>query len=407
MDEGAPAPPPAGSKYEKVQCFGRKKTAVAVALVRTGSGQVRLNGCPLHTVKPDILRVKVYEPLLLLGKDRCKKVDIRLRVKGGGFTGQIYALRQAIAKGIIAYYQKYIDEASKKEIKDILMAYDRSLIVADPRRCEPKKFGGAPAPPPAGSKYEKVQCFGRKKTAVAVALVRTGSGQVRLNGCPLHTVKPDILRVKVYEPLLLLGKDRCKKVDIRLRVKGGGFTGQIYALRQDILMAYDRSLIVADPRRCEPKKFGGAPAPPPAGSKYEKVQCFGRKKTAVAVALVRTGSGQVRLNGCPLHTVKPDILRVKVYEPLLLLGKDRCKKVDIRLRVKGGGFTGQIYALRQAIAKGIIAYYQKYIDEASKKEIKDILMAYDRSLIVADPRRCEPKKFGGRSARARFQKSYR
>lgn len=115
----------------------------------------------------------------------------------------------------------------------------------------------------------------------------------------------------------------------------------------------------------------------------------------------------MRLNGCPLHTVKPDILRVKVYEPLLLLGKDRCKKVDIRLRVKGGGFTGQIYALRQAIAKGIIAYYQKYIDEASKKEIKDILMAYDRSLIVADPRRCEPKKFGGRSARARFQKSYR
>ncbi|CAE7455575.1 RPS16A, partial [Symbiodinium sp. CCMP2456] len=126
-------------KQEKVQCFGRKKTAVAVALVRTGSGQVRLNGCPLHTVKPDILRVKVYEPLLLLGKDRCSKVDIRLRVKGGGFTGQIYALRQAVAKGIVAYYQKYIDEASKKEIKDILMAYDRSLIVADPRRCEPKK----------------------------------------------------------------------------------------------------------------------------------------------------------------------------------------------------------------------------------------------------------------------------
>merc|ERR1719502_796705 len=143
------------------------------------------------------------------------------------------------------------------------------------------------------------------------------------------------------------------------------------------------------------------------GTKSEKVQCFGRKKTAVAVALVRTGSGQVRINGCPITTVKPDILRVKVYEPLLLLGTDKWKKVDIRLRVKGGGYTSQIYALRQAIAKGIVAYYQKYIDEASKKEIKDIIMAYDRSLIVADPRRCEPKKFGGRSARARFQKSYR
>jgi small subunit ribosomal protein S16e len=47
------------------------------------------------------------------------------------------------------------------------------------------------------------------------------------------------------------------------------------------------------------------------------------------------------------------------------------------------------------------------VDEASKKEIKDILLAYDRTLLVADPRRCEAKKFGGASARARFQKSYR
>merc|ERR1712216_186475 len=144
-----------------------------------------------------------------------------------------------------------------------------------------------------------------------------------------------------------------------------------------------------------------------AEAKNEKVQCFGRKKTAVAVALVRTGSGNVRVHGCPLHTLTPDILRVKVYEPLLILGKEKWGKVDIRLRVKGGGFTGQVYAMRQAVAKGIVAYYQKYIDEASKKEVKDILMAYDRSLIVADPRRCEPKKFGGRSARSRFQKSYR
>jgi len=81
--------------------------------------------------------------------------------------------------------------------------------------------------------------------------------------------------------------------------------------------------------------------------------------------------------------------------------------VDIRVRVKGGGYTSQIYAVRQAIAKAIVAYYQKYVDEASKKEIKEILMSYDRSLLVADPRRCEPKKFGGPSARARYQKSYR
>ena len=49
----------------------------------------------------------------------------------------------------------------------------------------------------------------------------------------------------------------------------------------------------------------------------------------------------------------------------------------------------------------------RYVDEAQKKEIKDILTSYDRTLLVADPRRMEPKKFGGRSARARYQKSYR
>jgi hypothetical protein len=62
-------------------------------------------------------------------------------------------------------------------------------------------------------------------------------------------------------------------------------------------------------------------------------------------------------------------------------------------------------AIRQAIAKSLVAFYQKYVDEATKKEIKDILLSYDRTLLVADPRRCEPKKFGGRAARAKYQKS--
>jgi len=105
--------------------------------------------------------------------------------------------------------------------------------------------------------------------------------------------------------------------------------------------------------------------------------------------------------------VQPETLRFKVREPLLLLGNERFKNVDIRVRVNGGGHTSQIYAIRQAIAKSIVAYYQKFVDEASKREVKDILLSYDRTLLVADPRRCEPKKFGGAGARARYQKSYR
>ncbi|KAL2649690.1 hypothetical protein R1flu_017818 [Riccia fluitans] len=139
----------------------------------------------------------------------------------------------------------------------------------------------------------------------------------------------------------------------------------------------------------------------------ESVQCFGRKKTAVAVTYCKKGRGLIKINGCPIELVEPEILRFKAFEPILLLGRHRFANVDMRIRVRGGGFTSQIYAIRQSIAKALVAYYQKYVDEQSKKEIKDLLVRYDRTLLVADPRRCEPKKFGGRGARSRFQKSYR
>ncbi|RDX61527.1 40S ribosomal protein S16, partial [Mucuna pruriens] len=138
-----------------------------------------------------------------------------------------------------------------------------------------------------------------------------------------------------------------------------------------------------------------------AGTTIEQVQCFGRKKTAVAVTYCKRGRGLIKINGCPIELVEPEILRFKAFEPILLLGRHRFAGVDMRIRVKGGGHTSQIYAIRQSIAKALVAFYQKYVDEQSKKEIKDILVRYDRTLLVADPRRCEPKKFGGRGARAR------
>merc|ERR1712210_27994 len=75
---------------------------------------------------------------------------------------------------------------------------------------------------------------------------------------------------------------------------------------------------------------------------------------------------------------------------------------DIRIRVSGGGRIAQVYAIRQAVARGLVAYYQKYVDEQSKQEIKDMFISYDRTLLVSDPRRKESKKFGGPGARARY-----
>jgi len=44
--------------------------------------------------------------IISVPQDRFHDVDIRVRVKGGGHVAQIYAIRQAIAKSIVAYYQK-------------------------------------------------------------------------------------------------------------------------------------------------------------------------------------------------------------------------------------------------------------------------------------------------------------
>merc|ERR1712013_629760 len=84
-----------------VQVFGRKKTATAVAFAKRGQGLIKVNGRPLDLVQPVTLRMKVQEPLMIIGKE------------------------------LVAYYQKFVDEASKKEIKDLLVQYDRSLLVAD------------------------------------------------------------------------------------------------------------------------------------------------------------------------------------------------------------------------------------------------------------------------------------
>eukprot|EP01126_Amoeba_proteus_P046394 TRINITY_DN5246_c0_g1_i9.p1 TRINITY_DN5246_c0_g1~~TRINITY_DN5246_c0_g1_i9.p1 ORF type:complete len:133 (-),score=23.75 TRINITY_DN5246_c0_g1_i9:200-598(-) len=112
---------PTPSSKKAVQTFGKKvssqvsrkkshhftqKTAIAVAYVTEGKGMIRVNGQPLKLVQPEILQFKLWEPVLLLGKEAFSAIDIRVRVKGGGYTAQVYAIRQCIAKAILAWTQK-------------------------------------------------------------------------------------------------------------------------------------------------------------------------------------------------------------------------------------------------------------------------------------------------------------
>ncbi len=125
----------------------------------------------------------------------------------------------------------------------------------------------------------------------------------------------------------------------------------------------------------------------------------GKRKTAIARAIIRNGSGNVFINGIPLTTFTPEIARMKINEALVLSG-ERSKSVDINVKVAGGGFMGQAEASRMAVAKGLLQWTRS-------SELRKLMINYDRTMLAGDPRRKEPKKFGGPGARRREQKSYR
>ena len=141
--------------------------------------------------------------------------------------------------------------------------------------------------------------------------------------------------------------------------------------------------------------------------KEKMVYTHGKKRNAIANAVIQEGNGTITINRIPIQNIEPKTLRVKIFEPILILGVDQFKSLKIRVRVSGGGSVAQLYAARTAIAKGIVAWNQKYVDEESKDEARKNLLNYDKNLLVADYRRLEPKKYGGPGARSRKQKSYR
>ena len=125
----------------------------------------------------------------------------------------------------------------------------------------------------------------------------------------------------------------------------------------------------------------------------------GKRKTAIARAIVRPGKGRVYINDHSLDYLSPEVARMKILEPLIIAG-DRAKQVDIRVNAEGGGIMGQAEASRIAIARALAGW-------TKSSELRKSFMAFDRVMIAGDQRLTEPKKFGGPSARRRKQKSYR
>ena len=126
----------------------------------------------------------------------------------------------------------------------------------------------------------------------------------------------------------------------------------------------------------------------------------GKKKTAIARATVREGTGKVRINARPVELVDPEMARLKMLEPFRVVENTLRDDVDVDVSIEGGGVMGQADAARTAIARGLVQH-------TNDAELRDAYMEFDRSLLVNDVRQSEPKKWGGPGARARYQKSYR
>lgn len=131
--------------------------------------------------------------------------------------------------------------------------------------------------------------------------------------------------------------------------------------------------------------------------KKKVVVARGKRKEAIARATVKEGTGRIRINGLDLNAVNSPFLKEMILESASFVD---FSKYDVDITVEGGGVMGQAQAARTAVAKALVEF-------SGDKGLRAKMVEYDRSLLVEDPRRVEPKKFKGPKARARFTKSYR
>ncbi|MFH1637458.1 MAG: 30S ribosomal protein S9 [Candidatus Woesearchaeota archaeon] len=124
-------------KKTVIQKTGKRKRAIARAVLKPGTGEIIINNRPLNSIQPEKLKLLMEEPLIVAEAD-FKNIDITVNVKGGGVFGQASAVRQAIARALVE---------NNKTLKEKFLSYDRTLLVADARRTEMHKPSRSSAGP--------------------------------------------------------------------------------------------------------------------------------------------------------------------------------------------------------------------------------------------------------------------
>ena len=133
----------------------------------------------------------------------------------------------------------------------------------------------------------------------------------------------------------------------------------------------------------------------------QRLVASGKRKSAIAKALIKEGTGKVTVNKIPYENLSSRFHVLMLREPI-----DIAKKIlgdfkfDIAITVRGGGVEGRIDASRLALAKSLVLFTKSL-------ELKKALISYDKTLLVADIRRKEPYKPCDSKARSKRQKSYR
>jgi len=126
----------------------------------------------------------------------------------------------------------------------------------------------------------------------------------------------------------------------------------------------------------------------------------GRRKSATARVYLSEGGGELVVNGRPAdeyfspHLNAPEYLEKSLKQPFYVTGT--VGKYDVKARVRGGGFTGQLEAVRLGIARALVGVTDEYK-----------LPLRQAGLLTRDAREVERKKINRRKARKSEQYSKR
>ena len=130
-------------------------------------------------------------------------------------------------------------------------------------------------------------------------------------------------------------------------------------------------------------------------AKTAKYYGTGRRKKSIARVYLVPGTGNITINNRSLDEYFGlETLKVIVRQPLT--ATETTDKYDVKVNVKGGGYTGQAGAIRHGIARALLQ-----VDGEYRPTLKAA------GFLTRDPRMKERKKYGLKSARRAPQFSKR